>query len=588
MSGQQTQRRLSAILAADVVGYSKLMAEDEVGTLAALREHRQTLFDPQTTKHGGRIVKLMGDGTLVEFPSVVDAVECALVIQKALSEDTGPIKLRIGINLGDVVIDGDDIYGDGVNIAARLEALAEPGGICIASIVHESIGNRVDASFTDAGEHEVKNIAKPVHVFQWTATASSISAPAKPALPLPDKPSIAVLPFDNLSDDKEQEYLVDGIVEDIITELSRFKELFVIARNSTFAYKGQAIDIRQVSRELGVRYIAEGSIRRGGNRIRIVVQLLDSETGSHVWAEKYDRDLGDIFELQEEITRQVVNGIAPQIEVAERARSHKLTGDNLSAYELSLKSAAKLYESFDAGNSDLLSEAIATATSSLELDPRNSHALFALGYAYLMKHLLRWGDNPADDLKRGEEIADRFVAIDQNSSRPFILRAMAHQFRNNYQAAIADFRQALELNPGSATTLATLAWGESLGGLTQEAREHAHLALRLSPNDTNFAHGDLYLTLTQAWFADAEFEEARRWALKSIRATPNAPIRRALMIASCGHLGDPATAQSHIEVIGTFAPHFLSAILSGDFRPYEKPEHNALVVDGLRKAGVTS
>ena len=272
----------------------------------------------------------------------------------------------------------------------------------------------------------------------------------------------------------------------------------------------------------------------------------------------------------------------------ERARSHKLTGDNLNAYEMALKASAKLYETFDVGNPEMMSEAIDTARSALELDPRNSHALFTLGYAYLMKQLLRWGDSPAGDLKRGEEIASRFVTIDPNNSQPYVLRALAHQFRNNYQAAIADFRRALDLNPGSAATLAALAWGESLGGMTQDAKDHAHLALRLSPNDTDYATGDLYLTLTQACFADAEFKETRGWALKSIQATPNAPIRRALMIASCGHLGDPAAAQPHLEAIQSFAPDFLPAILAGDFRPYEKPEHNALIVEGLRKAGVTA
>ena len=288
MTDTTPQRRLAAILAADVVGYSKLMAEDEAGTLAALREHRKNLFDPETAEHGGRIVKLMGDGTLVEFPSVVEAVGCALAIQQALATEDGPIKLRIGINLGDVIIDGDDIYGDGVNITARLEALAEPGGICISSIVHESLGHRVEAAFCDAGDHKVKNIARPIRVYRWSAadTGASDQETLATLESLPEKPSIAVLAFDNMSGDPEQEYFSDGLAEDIITELSRFSELFVIARNSSFAFKGKALDIKEVARQLGVQYVVEGSVRKAGNRIRVSAQLIDASAGAHIWADR--------------------------------------------------------------------------------------------------------------------------------------------------------------------------------------------------------------------------------------------------------------------------------------------------------------
>jgi adenylate cyclase len=284
------ERRLAAILAADVVGYSKLMAEDEAGTLVALKAHRKELFDPEIEKRGGRVVKLMGDGALVEFASVVDAVESALAIQRILVEGDGPFTLRIGINLGDVIIDGDDIYGDGVNIAARLEKLAEPGGICLSSVVFESLGNRVDAVFADAGEHAVKNIDKPIRVWKWpdrSAAATGVDpAPSIEANApvLPEKPSIAVLPLNNMSNDPDQDFLADGIAEDIITSLSKFGSLFVIARNSSFSFKGQQLEVKKIGKRLGVRYVLEGSVRRAGNRARITAQLIDAIEDQHIWA----------------------------------------------------------------------------------------------------------------------------------------------------------------------------------------------------------------------------------------------------------------------------------------------------------------
>src|SRR5581483_128671 len=314
MAEVRTNRRLAAILASDVVGYSRLMAGDETGTLAALKRHRESVFDPAVAANNGRIVKLMGDGTLVEFASVVDAVNCALAVQRTAPAESGPpITLRIGINLGDIIIDGDDIYGDGVNIAARLEPLAEPGGICIASIVNESIGTRIEVKFEDGGEVQVKNIDRPVRIWKWKpGNGSAPAKPAEAAVPAKAKretPSNAVLPFNNMSGDPEQEYFSDGISEDIITDLSKIAGLMVIARNSTFAYKGRHIDIRTVGRELGVRSVLEGSIRKAGNRVRITGQLIDAETGAHLWAERYDRELTDIFEVQDEVTKRIVDAL---------------------------------------------------------------------------------------------------------------------------------------------------------------------------------------------------------------------------------------------------------------------------------------
>ena len=296
------ERRLAAIMAADVVGYSRLIRADEEGTIAALKALRADLIDPKIAEHRGRIVKLMGDGMLAEFPSVVDAVRTAVETQQAVTEHNSGlpedkrIEFRVGINLGDIIIDGEDIQGDGVNVAARLEGLAQPGGVCISGSVHEQVRDRLDVPFEDLGEKEVKNIARPVRVWQWPNDAAPVAAATEhEPLTLPDKPSIAVLPFDNLSGDPEQEFFADGMAEDIITGLSRFRSLFVIARNSTFAYKGKSPDVREVAQDLGVRYILEGSVRRGGQRIRITAQLIDAEVGSHLWAERYDRDLEDIF-----------------------------------------------------------------------------------------------------------------------------------------------------------------------------------------------------------------------------------------------------------------------------------------------------
>ena len=373
------ERKLAAILAADVVGYSKMMGADEAGTLVSLKAHRRDLFDPETQKRGGRIVKLMGDGVLVEFPSVVDAVECAIAIQQALTQTDGPIKLRFGINLGDVIIEGDDIYGDGVNLAARLEALADPGGICVSDIVYQSVHKKIDAGFTDLGIKDLKNIDGQVRVWKWNgATAGKPdmmpSAPAEDTiLAIPEKPSVAVLPFDNMSGDAEQEYLADGLSEDLITALSKIRWFFVIARNSTFTYKGKAVDITQVGKDLGVRYVLEGSVRKAGNRVRVTVQLIEAATGNHVWAERYDRQIEDIFDLQDEMTNTIVGAIEPELSAAERHRVIAKPPENLDAWESYQRGVWHMWKYIPADQSKgfkLLQRAI-------DLDPN-----FTLAYAY--------------------------------------------------------------------------------------------------------------------------------------------------------------------------------------------------------------
>jgi TolB-like protein len=588
------ERRLAAILAADVVGYTRLMGEDEAGTLAALKAHREDFVDPTIAGHKGRIVKLMGDGALVEFASVIDAVTCAVEVQRGMAERNAEVAgerriiFRIGINLGDVIIEGDDIYGDGVNIAARLEGLAEPGGICISAKVYEEVGNKLALGYEDLGAREVKNVAEPVRVYR---IASETPAPS-PApgggenLALPDKPSIAVLPFDNMSGDPEQEYFADGITEDIITELSRFSGLFVIARNSSFAFKGQAFNVQQIARELGVRYVLEGSIRRAGHRVRISAQLIDRETGSHIWAERYDRDLDDIFDLQEEITRNVVGSIAPQIEMAELDRVRGARTAKISSYDLALKAQAFYYDSMRMGSPDVHQHAIETTKESLEQDPRNVHALWTQAMAYFEQYLYRWGPAPDEALDHAWVAVERISEIDSSDPRGYTVRGVVHHFRGQFDAAVADFHRAYALNPNFAVNIFLMAWCESLAGFTEQAREHAELGLRLSPRDNEIWLGCAYLALAQASFADGDFEKTKEWGKLAIQMHPKAPIRRALMIASHGYLSELDEAARHAADLEAFAPDFLPIVLGGEMTFYKAPEHNALLVDGIRKAGL--
>src|SRR5262252_7234343 len=363
-----TPRKLAAILAADIAGYSRLMGLDEAGTAKALREHRAAI-DPILAGHGGRIFKTTGDGVLVEFPSIVAAVESALALQKLMAERNADVPedrrmlFRIGINLGDVLIEGDDVLGDGVNIAARLEGLAEPGGICISDDSYRQVRGKLDASFEDAGEQQLKNITRPVRIYRVRFDGAAKSAPM---LPLPSKPSIAVLAFRNMTGDPEQEYFADGIAEDIITMLSRSQSLFVIARNSSFTYKGRAVDVKQVARELGVRYVLEGSVRKAGNRVRITGQLIDTASGAHIWADRLDGALDDIFELQDEVASRVAGAIEPKLRQSEMERAARKPPESLDAYDLYLRALAQLYKySEDGARGDQLTHASAYSRSIL-------------------------------------------------------------------------------------------------------------------------------------------------------------------------------------------------------------------------------
>ena len=522
------ERRLAAILAADVVGYTRLMGEDEVGTLAALKAHREDFVDPTIAGHKGRIVKLMGDGALVEFASVIDAVTCAAEVQRGMAErnaevpDEQRIDFRIGINLGDMIVEADDIYGDGVNIAARLEGLAEPGGICISAKVYDEIKNKLALGYEDLGAQEVKNVAEPVHVYRIATEtpAASLVSGGEEKLALPDRPSIAVLPFDNMSGDPEQEYFADGITEDVITELSRFSGLFVIARNSSFSYKGKSVDVRQIARELGVRYVLEGSIRRAGDRVRISAQLIDRESGSHIWAERYDRNLEDIFDLQEEITSNVVASIAPQIEMAEMERVRGGRSTKFSSYDLGLKAQALWYDGLQMGSPDVLQQAIDVTKESLKQDPRNVHALWTQAMAYYVQYLYRWGPAPDEALDHAWAAVERLFEIESSNPHAYMARGGVHHFRGEHDDALADYRRAFALNPNFAVNIFMMAWCESLTGFTEQAREHAALGLRLSPRDNELWLGVAYLALAQGSFADGDFEKTKAWGKLAIQMHP--------------------------------------------------------------------
>ena len=485
-----TQRGLAAIVAADVVGYSRLMGVDEEGTLAALEAHRRELVDPKVAEHRGRIVKTTGDGLLLEFTSVLDAVRCSVAVQRAMAErnagepEDRRMQFCVGINLGDIIIDRDDIHGDGVNVAARLEALSERGGIAISGNVHEQVEGKTDAQFVDDGSHKVKNIAKPMQVWRWSPAGTPIAAVAETGgddpLPLPDKPSIAVLPFDNMSGDPEQEFFADGIAEDVITALSRFRSLFVIARNSSFTYKGSAVDVTQVARELGVRYVVEGSVRTAGNRVRITAQLIDAASGNHLWADRFDGDLDDVFDLQDQITEQIVVEVEPEIGARERERARRKSPESLDAWQLFQRGLSHFYRY----NKTDRAEAIRLFREAIVLDPD-----FALAYAHLsftLSSSVLWGyvEDRAEVMASARVAAERAVSLDMNEPMAHFSLGRAHIFDGEVEIGLGEQQAAIAINPNFARGHFGLGWARYHGaGQAEQALPHFDTALRLRPRD---------------------------------------------------------------------------------------------------------
>ena len=485
MNGQgrdRAERRLAAILAADVAGYSRLIGADEEGTLNRLRAIRTEVIEPTIAGYRGRLVKTTGDGFLVEFASVVDAVRCAAEAQQAMASrnagvaEAERIELRIGIHQGDIVVEDGDILGDGVNVAARLEALAEPGGICVSARVQEDAAERLDVAFTDLGEQSLKNIARAIRVYRVGPHKASIP-PTQAPLPLPAKPSIAVLPFQNMSGDPDQEVFADGMVEDITTALSKLRWFFVIARNSSFAYKGRAVDIKQVGRELGVRYVLEGSVRKGGNRLRITAQLVEAETGNHVWAERYDRDIGDIFTVQDEITERVVAAIEPELYAAEHIRSQRKPPESLDAWECIIRALAYVGQSTRAGGE----EAEALCRRAIAIAPGYGQAHSLLAWVILR----RIAPSQLDAvLPEATAEARTALRLDERDHLAHIVQGSVLFRTRRHEEAERSYRRALECNPNSALAHAALGYALAAQGKYEESIENANRALSLSPGNS--------------------------------------------------------------------------------------------------------
>ena len=482
MTAQREERRLAAILSADVVGYSRLMGGDESGTLARLKADREAIISPRIAEHHGRIVKLMGDGVLVEFASVIDAVQCAADIQGAIAHRGADvaaeqrIELRIGINLGDIIVDGDDIYGDGVNIAARLQEIAEPGGVCVSAKVYEEAHKRIDVSFADLGEQSFKNIAEPVHAYQIREGAT-VAAPV-PASddPQPHRPSLAVLPFTNLSGDPQEDYFADGITEDLITEFSRFQQLIVIARNSVFGYKGQAINVKEVGRELGVRYVLEGSVRKAGDRVRITAQLIDAASAHHLWAERYDRELEDVFAVQDEVTRTIVATLAGKLDATERrrARGEGYRTDNLEAYDLALRGRELFSRSTPKDNL----AARRLYEKAIELDPDYARAYAGLAWTYLAEGETSESE-PARE--RALECAREGVRINRASHSNYLTLGWVCLSNGLTDQAVSAIERGIELNPNDSDGLGMLAYALCMQGKPDEAIARIDEATRINP-----------------------------------------------------------------------------------------------------------
>jgi adenylate cyclase len=580
LASERVGRRLTAILAADVAGYSSLMGADEEGTLAQLKAHRQALVDPKIAEHHGRIVKTTGDGMLVEFASVVDAVRCAVEVQSEMvarnSEvaDGKRIEFRMGINVGDIIIDGGDIFGDGVNVAARLEGLAAPGGICVSGRVVEDVRGKLAIDFEDAGEQQLKNIARLVRVYRVRPSMTS----QKSASLLPDKPSIAVLPFQNMSSDAEQEYFADGMVEDIITALSRTRWLFVIARNSSFTFKGRAVDVRQVGRELGVRYVLEGSVRKAANRVRITGQLIDASNGAHLWADRFDGALEDIFDLQDQVTASVVSAIAPKLEQAEIDRAKRKPTANLDAYDYFLRAMA----SFHTATAEGLSEALRLCYRAIELDPD-----FASPYAMAARCIgwrKSWGLLPtAEDITEVARLVRQAAQLGAYDA--FALSSGGYAI--SYVVGDLDggaelIDRALALNPNLADAWRLSGWVNVWRGAPDMAIKHFMQAMRMNPIG-------LLIGITSgiafAHFFAARFDEASSWAERGLREQPDS--HQSLRIAAASHAlaGRIEAAQKAMARLRQIDPVLRVSNLK-ELTPLRRPEDIARYKDGLRKAGL--
>jgi adenylate cyclase len=577
------ERKLTTILAADVAGYSRLMAEDEESTLATLRAWR-AVVDGLIGEHGGRIFGGAGDSVAAEFPSVVGAVRCAVGIQRELGRrndelvESRRMRLRIGVNLGDVMVAANELFGGGVNIAARLEAMAEPGGVCISGSVYDQIEGKIDLDCEALGEQPVKNIPKPVRVYRLRIDSTHNLDVGEAAVPqTPDKPSIVVLPFANLSGDPEQDYFSDGITEDIITDLSKISGLFVIARNSAFTYRGKDVRVQHVVRQLGVRYVLEGSVRKVGNRVRITAQLIEGTTGGHIWAERYDRDLTDIFAVQDEVTREIVTALAVNLTQSERARLKRKSTDNLEAYEYYVRGRQQAWRH----NREANERARRLLHRALNLDPNFAAAQAALAYTHQLDYVNQWHEPPETSLKLLHEIAQRAVALDEADPDAHFILGLAYLWLRQLDRAIAEAQRALALEPNFANAYALLGLVLHYAGRSQDTFEPLARGMRLDPHYT-----DMFLhILGQAHFGLGQYHDAIAALRRRIIRNPDTDASRILLAAAYGHLGRAEVARTHWDEALRFNPAY-SLEHRRRILPYKDPADFERIVEGLRKAGL--
>ena len=531
---EETVRKLAAIFAADVEGYSRLMGQDEIGTLRRLTACR-AILDERIPAYRGRIFGSAGDSVVADFASAVDAVQCAVAVQEAFAKDSAArpageqMRFRIGVHVGDVLVQGDNLFGDGVNIASRLEALAEPGGICISGMVRDQIGTKLPLAFTDLGEQQVKNITQPIRAYRVRGESSTPAVMASP--PLPDKPSIAVLPFQNLSGDPEQEYFADGMVEEITTALSKVRWFLVIARNSTFAYKGRAVDVRQVARELGVRYVLEGSVRKAGDRVRISAQLIDATTGNHVWAERYDRELANIFAVHDEITERVVAAIEPQLYAAEHFRSQRKPPESLDAWECVIRALSSVGQGTRVG--DMEAEGLCRRAIAIAPGYGQAHSLLAWA---LMRRPARLGGDIGSVLPEAMPESRAALGLDERDPWAHLSHGLVLWRTRRHNEAERAFRRALELNPNFALAHACLGLPLAVRGELKEAIRTAEHALLLSPND-RIIGARASEAVAHAYFGAEHYADCVARARTAIDSAPELQIAHRLLIAAAAMQG---------------------------------------------------
>lgn len=577
------ERRLAAIFAADVAGYSRLVGADEEGTLERFQAHRRELFDPKIAEHQGRMVKTTGDGFLVEFASPVRAVRCAIEIQQGMADRNADvpedrrIEFRIGINLGDVVVEDGDIYGDCVNVAARLESIAEPGTVYISRAVREFIQDRAEIVPEDLGDKSLKNIAAPVRVFRIAPLG--LAARPKPAEPpkLPDKPSIAVLPFMNMSSDIEQEFFSDGITEDLITDLSKVSGLFVIARNSSFAYKGRSVKVQDIARDLGVRFVLEGSVRKAGNRVRITAQLIDAANGGHLWAERFDRDITDIFETQDEVVGKIVGVLSVTLTKREEQRIARRGTSNVQAYEVWLRGR----EAMARATRESVAEAKMLHRKAIEADPRFATAHAGLALACISEYASGWTADPAATLDESERWARRAIELDPQEPVSHMALGNVLLWRRQHDAALAEFRQMIAIDPNFAQGHTATGLGLTYAGQPAEALEAFAFAMRLDPHFP----GIVFHFVAQAHFALGHYEVAAELLKERIARNPETDSSRMLLASCFGHLGRTGDARAVWTEMLKINPEF-SLAQRERVLPYKDAREFHRIVEGLKKAGL--